>query len=290
MRHVLLALCLTLVVTVAGCRRGGGDSTTPEPGPTGDSASGVVEEQPAPEPPPPQPVEVRVRAIHAAATASKATVSVGREGSTVLLAEAIGFGATSAYAAASLAPDATSVTLTPTAEEFTAEAAPLPVTSDRAHTAIVYSDAENEKALRVGLFVDETAAPAEGMKARFFHAVLGWNNVDICTPGENARAAGTPVFADVAYGGLASAGYVDLPADATRIQVREANAETPCSGRVVGAVDLRPPEGMDASAKNLTLVAVGRATGRPAVQRALIACTDSPDEAPACFRLQMRPR
>lgn len=289
MREKLLALCVLLAFTATGCPRGDSGPTTPEPEP--EDTGPVADTEPEPEPPPPSPVKIRVRAVHVAASASKApvTLTYTTEDEPGTVTEALAFGTASDYVDAILPPSSTEIGLDLMAEGFEADASGLSVSEGASHSALVYSDPEERGALHIALFSDEAEAP-EGMRARFFHSVMGWDSVDVCTPGENPRAAGGVVFAAVGYGGLAGEGYVDVPEGATRLQIRAANEETPCSGRVLGGVELTPPDGVELGAQNLTLVAIGRATGRPPVQRALLVCVDAPSETPACFRLQMRAR
>ena len=285
-------LCITLCVTVSaiGCRRGEGESTTPDTeggGGTGESFAAT----PTP-PPPPPPTEVSLRLIHAAASASKVPVSAtftAEEGDQPL-AEALEFGSTSAYSEATLAPDSTKIAMAVTAEGFEAPSGEQPVSDGAHHTFIVFSAPDTTDQLDLAVTLDEGSGPEEGMKARFFHALVGWDAVDVCTPGATSKAPGEPVFTNVGYGGFASIGYQPIPPETKQLKIRVANEETPCSGKVIGGVTLQPPEGVDPSGKNLTLIAIGRAKGRPAVAKALLVCTDSPDEAPACFRLPMKAR
>jgi hypothetical protein len=291
MRNAVLVISLALFLFAVGCRHNEGEPTNPEPVPGGDA--GVAEPTPTPPPPPPEPVKVRARLVNAAATASKLPVSVAYtgEGEAQPLAEGLAYGATTAYVEATLAPEATKMALSLAAEGFESPDGEVAISDGAAHSIIVYSDAATAGQLHFAATMDESAAPAAGMQARFFHAVVGWGDVDVCTPGATARDPGTPMFAGVAYGGFATAGYQPLTPATTRLQIREANAETPCSGRVIGAVALRPPEGVDPTTPmNLTFLAVGRGTGRPAVPRGLLVCTDAPTDAPACSRINMTAR
>jgi hypothetical protein len=291
MRNAVLVISVALFLFAVGCRRGGGEPTNPEPETGGDA--GVAEPTPPPPPPPPEPVKVRARLVHAAATASKAPLSVAYtgEGEAQPLAEGLAYGSTTTYAEATLAPEATKIGLSLAADGFETPDGDVAISDGAAHTVVVYSDAETAGQLHFAASVDESAAPAAGMQARFFHAVVGWGDLDVCTPGATPRDPGTPMFAGVAYGGFATAGYQPLTPETTRLQIREANAETPCSGRVIGGVALRPPQGVDPTTPmNLTFLAVGRGSGRPPVPRGLLVCTDAPADAPACQRVNMTAR
>jgi len=292
MRNAVLVISLALFLAAAGCRHGDGEPTNPEPVPGTGGDTGVVETTPQPPPPPPAPVKVRMRLVHAAATASKAPVSVAYtgEGEAQPVAEGLAYGTTSTYTEATLAPEASKIALSLAAEGFETPDADVPISAGAAHTAIIYADAETAGQLHYAVNVDETTAPTEGMRVRFFHGVMGWGAVDVCAPGATPRDPGTPIFTAVGYGGFAATGYQAVTAETTRLQVRETNAETPCSGRVIGGVALRPPQGVDPSLQNLTFIAVGRATGRPAVPRGLLVCTDAPAATPTCFRLNMTAR
>lgn len=291
MRSAVLVISVALFLVAVGCRHNDGDTTNPEPVPGGDA--GVAEPTPPPPPPPPEPVKVRARLVHAAATASKAPVSVAYtgEGEAQPLAEGLAYGATTSYVDATLAPEATKIALSLAAEGFETPDGEVAISDGSAHTIVAYSDSETAGQLHFAVAVDESAAPAAGMQARFFHGVVGWGDLDVCTPGATPRDPGTPMFAAVAYGGFATAGYQPLTPETTRLQIREANAETPCSGRVIGGVALRPPEGVDPTTPmNLTFLAVGRGAGRPAVPRGLLVCTDAPADAPACQRINITAR
>lgn len=291
MRSAVLMISVALFLVAVGCRRGEGEPTSPEPVAAGDA--GVTEAPPPPPPPPPEPVKVSARLVHAAATASKVPLSVAYtgDGEAQPLAEGLAYGNTTSYTEATLAPEATKIALNLAAEGFETPDGEVPVSDGAAHAIVVFSDPETTGQLHFAVSVDENAAPAAGMKARFFHSVVGWGDLDVCRPGAAPRDPGTPLFAAVAYGGFAAAGYQDLTPETTRLQIREANAETPCSGRVIGAVALRPPQGVDPTTPmNLTFIAVGRGTGRPPVPRGLLVCTDAPAAAPACQRLNMTAR
>lgn len=290
MRSALLVIIFVCVAAVAaGCGRGNGEPTTPDTE-TGDTG-GSVATTPAP-PPPPPPVKVGLRVIHAASLASKSAVAaaVGEGDESQPLAGALEYGATSAYAEVTLAPEASKIALAITAEGLEGPPAEQPVSDGGQHTFVIFSDPEMATQLNIAMAIDEGSGPEEGMRARFFHGVAGWDAIDVCTPGETARAPGVPVFTAVGYGGFAAIGYQDIPPETKQLKVRIANEENPCSGKVIGGVQLAPPEGVDPTGKNLSFFVIGRSKGRPAVARELLVCTDAPDPAPACFRLKMKAR
>ena len=291
----LVSLCAVVLFVVAGCGSSTsqeGDTTPPPPEP-------VAPPPPEPAAPPaPTNVEVSVRVIHAAATAATKSISptYATGGATPgALGTDLAFGAATGYTSATLPPGTTGIGLSVVVEGFDPLSFGGNITAGEPHTAVVFSDPAGAMRLSADVLRDAAQAPDAGKtRVRFFHAVLGWDAVDVCAPGENARAAGTPVFANAAYGrspmSQSPDRYIDMPAGLTRLQVRQASADAPCSGRAVGAVDVAAPEGGTLEGQNVTLVAVGRATGRPAVARALLLCLDSPAAAPSCTSLPMRAR
>jgi len=294
---------LAAVIAVAGC----GSSTSQEgdtmPPPAEPVTQGPPPAPPEPAapaaPPAPQTVELSIRVLHAAATASRKNLGVTyATGSDTPggLATDLAFGAVSSYTSATLTPGSTGIGLSVRAEGFDPLSFAGMITAGEPHTAVVYARPEGATQLTADILHDAVQAPDAGKThVRFLNAVLGWDAVDVCAPGEDARAAGRPVFPNARYGRTTGSDssfdrYMDLPAGTSTLQVRQANAETPCSGRVVGVVDVAAPAGGTLDAQNVTLVAVGRATGRPAVPRAVLLCLDSPAPAPSCTSLAMRAR
>jgi hypothetical protein len=292
-----LVSLLAVVIAVAGCGSSTsqeGDTTPPPAEPTTAAAPAAPAAPPAP-----QAVEVSVRVLHAAANASSKNLGVTyATGTDTLggLAADLAFGAASGYTSATLSPGSTGIGLSVRAEGLDPLSFAGSVTTGEPHTAIVVARPAGATQLQADVLHDAAQAPDAGKtRVRFFHAVLGWDAVDVCAPGEDARAAGTPVFPDARYGRATGSQssfdrYIDMPAGTGTLQVRQANAEAPCSGRVVGAVDVAAPAGGTLDGQNVTLVAVGRATGRPAVPRAVLLCLDSPAPAPSCTSLRMRAR
>lgn len=292
----LASLYAVTLFVVAGCGSSTsqeGDTTPPPPEPA------VPPAPPEPAAPPaPANVEVSVRVIHAAATAATKTISptYATGGDTPgALGTDLAFGAATGYTSATLPPGTNGIGLSVNVEGFDPLSFAGTITAGEPHTAVVFSAPDGAAGLSAAVLRDSAQAPDAGKtRVRFFHAVLGWDAVDVCAPGENARAAGTPVFANAAYGrspmSQSPDNYIDLPAGVSRLQVRQTSADAPCSGRVVGVVDVAAPEGGTLDGQNVTLVAVGRTSGRPAVARAVLLCLDSPAAAPACTSLPMRAR
>lgn len=285
-RYGLAVVCFA----VLGC----GSSSSQEGDTTPQVQPPPQEPAQPPPPPPPAPVEVSVRVIHAAALAKAVPINVTHpagQGAPGALATALAFGTASTYTSATLAPSAQSLSLSVAAEGFDPFSDSGAISAGDPHTAIVFSGADSATALGAAIVHDSAQAADSGKtRVRFFHAVVGWTELDVCAPGENARAAATPLFPASAYGQMSHPEYVDLPAGVQKVQLREAKPDAPCTGRVVGVADLAPPEGATLDAQNITLVAVGRGTGRPAIPRALLLCLDSPAAAPACASQPMRAR
>lgn len=234
-----------------------------------------------------------MRVIHAAALAKAAPINVGHQpqGAPGSLATALAYGAASAYTSATLQPQAQSIPLSVAAEGFDAFADTRPVSAGDPHTAIVFSAADGGTALDAAISHDSMQAPDSGStKVRFFNAIVGWAELDVCAPGATAGDAAVPLFPGSAYGQMSHPEYVDLPAGVQKVQLRAADADAPCTGRVLGVAEIAPPEGATLDAQNVTLVATGRGTGRPVVARALLLCLDSPAAQPACASQPMRNR
>jgi hypothetical protein len=245
-----------------------------------------------PAPTPMSPVDIRLRTIHAAVGVAKGWVTVRctAEEGPAALAEELGIGSTTGYVGAALSPGSTNLPLSLEAGGSDPVSSSATIVDGASHTAIVFSDAEGDSALAAAVYRDSVEPPLEGMMIRFFHAVLGWGEIDVCLPAPFANEEAETLFAGVTYGGLASEGYIDLPSDTRRIQLRTASEEGYCMGPVIGAGFLRPPRGFELDSQNLTIIALGRLSGRPAVPRALLVCQDAPAESPSCFRVPMQAR
>lgn len=255
---------------------------------------------PPAEPTTPPPAVASVRVIHASPDRAAASVDV--------YLDDIGTAGVSALAYKSISP----ALATPTGEHRVslqragvASATPRvvsaqtpPLEGDAQYTAIAHGLTAGTPRLAVTVGRDDlTVPPAGTTRARFFHAITGLGAVDLCTaaiaarPAANGVAAAparpaTAVFENVAYGAFSSA-YANVPAaGVVTLQVRaRANAAArACAGVVRGTVSVTPPDqGV------VTLVAVGRAVGAPAVARELLMCTDRVSEgAPRCAAIAIR--
>ncbi len=278
-KHLMnVMLCMTLLV--GGC--GGGDEvvntndtatdTTAGSEGTDTTATADAVETPVETPPPPAPARVRV--IHASPDAAAAAVAIYVDGSATPAIPSLAYKAATAYA--DMPGGAHQVAVRPAAAA--ADSAPVlqgptpELAAGTSYTVIAHGLASGTPALALAAAADDGPAPdATHASIRFFHALVGVANVDVCVPGATARAAGTPVFTNVAYGAFGAWANVAAGAAVT-LQIRAANEATPCSGRQAGSVSITPTTGV------WTAVAVGRATGRPAVAKELLLVADGASE------------
>jgi hypothetical protein len=267
----------TLAALTAACG-GSGDATTETTDTTGDE---TVADTTPPPPPPPEPARIRV--IHAAFDPSAASIALAFDGADAAI-PSLAYEFSSAYVELPAGSHAASVR----ANDAELIGADLDLSTEGGwYTAIAYSTADFPAAVQ--LTTDRPEAPAEGTAAvRLFHGIVGLTAIDVCTPGETARADGTPIFADVQPGALAAApdgtSYASVPTGAEiTLQLRAQNA-TPCHGRVQGVARITPVSG------NYTLVAVGRTTGRPRVDRELLLCADPPATDTSCAAVPIAAR
>ena len=265
-RNSRFAWLTVLAAALVAC--GSATETTTETTSTG---SETVEEPP----PPPPPEPARVRVIHAAFDPSAASIALTFDGAEPAI-PALAYEFASAYVALPAGTHAASVR----ANDAELIGAQLDLSTEGGwYTAIAFSTADFPAAMQ--LTTDRAEAPAEGTAAvRFFHGIVGLTAVDLCTPGASARDDGSPVFVDVQPGALAVAAdsnaYTTVPSGAEiTLQLRAQNG-TPCHGRVQGVTHITPVSG------NYTLVAVGRTSGRPRVDRELLLCADPPATDTSC--------
>ncbi len=263
-RPVFLASLASLFVACGG---------SSEPVETADTTGDeTVATEPAP---PPAPEPARVRVIHAAFDPSAASIAIAFDGDEPAI-PSLAYEFASAYVELPAGSHAASVRSSDT--ELISSQLDLP-TGGGWYSAITYSTADFPAAMQ--LAEDRAESPAEGSASvRLFHGIVGLPAVDVCTPGATARADGLPVFADVQPGALATApdgtAYAMVPADAEiTLQFRAQNA-VPCHGRLQGVALFTPVSG------NYTLVAVGRTSGRPRVDRELLLCADPPASDTSC--------
>jgi hypothetical protein len=278
-KQIIKAVLCSLLL-VGGC--GGGDEavtgdttgtdTTAGSEGTDTTVSAEPVTPPVETPPPPAPAHLRL--INASPDAAAASLALFVDGAATPAAAPLAYKAATAYL--ELSPGVhPSIVRSATAA---ADAAPLfeggtqDLAAGTSYTVIAYAPAGGAAGLVGTPAVDDGPAPdATHASLRFFHALVGVANVDICLPGATARAAGTPVFTNVAYGQFGA--WASVPAGAAvTLQIRAANEATPCSGRQAGSVSITPTSGV------FTAVAVGRATGRPAVAKELLLVADGASE------------
>ncbi len=261
-----------------GAGGGTGTSTAGTGGSGSEAPAGGMTASSGPTASPPPPAAAHVRVIHASPEAAAATVAVYMDTGATPAIPSLAYKAAAGYADAPAGQHAVAVRpAAAAADSAPAISAQTPaLEGDHYYTAIAHGLASAHNALAISFAEDNGARPEAGHAAlRFFHALNGVAAVDLCLPGATARAAGTPVFTNVAYGAFAtpasgSGQYADVPAgSAVRIQVR-AHAATACSGAVAGVVTITPED-----RSVVTAVAVGNA-GRPAVTKEVLVCTDAP--------------
>ncbi|MCS6799691.1 MAG: DUF4397 domain-containing protein [Myxococcota bacterium] len=287
----------------AGC---GG--STPEP-----VTPVTVTEPPAPEPaaqtepPPPQPEQppappppaiARLRVMHVAALSAErrldAFVGPVTEQSQPTHA-GLEFGGIGPYREVSIgtaeAPGPLSVTVR--AEGATPASVELRPTPNQAISAFAITDGSNRGALAIVSAHDASEAPAaEAIRARFLQVTYGRGPVDVCFLPTGERGS-SPLFTNIAYGAFNGSGgdshYVEVTfPGAGQLLIKEQNVR-PCHGRTVGTVNLTAEDVEAMRGRNITFIAIGRASGRPPVPRDLVICEDHP--APSnCRALPARPR
>ncbi|MEZ4405593.1 MAG: DUF4397 domain-containing protein [Polyangiales bacterium] len=253
----------------------------PPPAPTG----GETTEATPPTPPPP-PAMAKVRVIHAAPIAEP-NVDVYADGAATPAIEGLAFKAVRGYM--DLPVGEHTVALRPAGNhdgDPLVSATTPSLEQDHFYTVIAHGVPGGQPALAITASGDDTTEPPEGQaRVRFFHALVGVNAVDVCVAGATARAAATPVFANVGYGAWGD--YANVPGgNAVNLQVRAQNAR-PCTGAVIGTVSVTPPAGARATA-----VAVGNTTATPAVAPELLVCTDTAESScsPTAITLARRGR
>ncbi len=283
-RRVISAALIAFVLHACG----GGTTetartqTTPEP-----EASPTPERTPEPEATPPASAAVppRLRVIHATSDEAAATISVALDSGSDPFITSLAYGNGSGY----VAVEEGRHSIIAHGASTDSGAPVLGLASDvleaeHAYTLffVTQGAADAPFALYTG---DDDDQPGEDVAAlRFFHAMIGVDDVDVCLPGATARASGEPIFADVAPNSLGTAQgihYADVPAgESVTIQVR-AHGSPPCHGRVVGVARFTPDAGT-----SYTAVAIGRTTGRPHAALQLLVCSDAPADG-ACTTVAM---
>lgn len=287
---------LFLSSALAACGGGAAETheeTTPASDTTG-SESTSASSEPAPDTQPaaattPSANAPRVRVIHATSDEAAADVSVGLDSDEPFVAS-LAYGHASGYVAVEEGRHSLVVhgPETETHSPVLGLASDV-LEADHAYTLffVTQGSADAPFALYTG---DDDDHPGEDVAAlRFFHAMIGVDDVDVCLAGSGRGAAGQPLFADVARNSLGTSQglrYDDLPAGAdVALQVR-AHSSPPCGGRMIGVAHFTPTAGT-----SYTAVAIGRRTGRPAAPMQLMVCTDAPAEgAGACETVALAAR
>lgn len=269
----------TLLVALALVACGGGSSeaasteTTPPPAEQShaEATSGDTEAAP----PPPAAPPPRIRVVHASSDEAAGSIAVALDSGEPFVT-GLSYGNASAYVG--VAEGRHSVTVHGGSEDApsTLGVASDVLESDHAYTVffVTQGSADAPFALYTGDDDDHPGDDVAGI--RFFHAIVGADDVDVCLPGPTTRAPSEPVFADVAPNALGSADalrYADLPAGTeVALQVR-AHASPPCHGRAIGVGHFTPEAGVP-----YTVVAIGRTTGRPRAALQLLVCRDAPSD------------
>lgn len=286
MKTTRFACVLAATAMVWGVACGGGSA--PEEDQQATTTTGgdtTVTAEPEPEPPPPAPRPVQVRVLHLAAGASAATVSASAGPASV---SDVAFKNASAYAEMQPPSEQGTVPVQVSAGEATATFE-APYRAGVPATLIVVTNPTDPAQIVVNATEDDPTTVMGQMRGRFVNALLGTEAVDFCLPGERPRDPGRPIFTNVQYGQVAGTEtpnhYIPVSlAGGGRLQVRAA-AERGCTGRVVGTAEIPAPD--PNVAHNLTLVVVGRMSGRPAVARELLVCEDAPNPS-ACAAIPLR--
>ncbi|MCZ7684327.1 MAG: hypothetical protein M5U28_38350 [Sandaracinaceae bacterium] len=240
--------------------------------------------EPEPEPPPP-PRPVQVRVLHLAAGAAGATVSASAGPASV---SDVAFKSASAYAEMQPPSEQGTVPVQVSAGDATATFE-APYRAGVPATLIVVTNPQDPTQVVVNATEDDPTTVMGQLRGRFVNALLGTEAIDFCLPGATAREPGRPIFTGVQYGQVAgtetATHYIPVSlAGGGRLQgPRRGRA------RLHGPGD-RHRRGAAAGsniAHNLTLVVVGRMSGRPAVARELLVCEDAPNPS-ACAALPLR--
>lgn len=279
MRANTLVACVAML-SLAACSSSNNTPTqaAAAPAPTAGSEAPAAPATPEPPPAPPPPAG-RVRVIHAAPVTSP-NVDISVDGNSAL--QDVAYKAVHGYMPLPAGEHAVALRAAGNASGDPLLSANVTVTADRFHTLIAHGTASGEPRLGVtALEDDRTAAPEGQARIRFFHALVGVAAVDLCVPGATARAAATPLFTNIAYGGTGA--YANVPASAVTIQVRAQNARA-CTGNVIGTVAVTPSAGLLATA-----VAVGNVTASPAVAPELLVCNDAEQSSCAAVPVQLAP-
>jgi hypothetical protein len=256
---------------------GGGSAPATEPEPTADSEGDETEPTPvAEEAPPPEPMS-SLRVIHASSDPAVASVSIALDARSEPLIASLGYRTSSGYTPASAGHHSV-VVRGPGAdgeEGPTLALASEELEPEHTFTAVFVNQEVADSPFTIFASEDVPAPPAEGeADIRFFHALIGSDDVDVCVAGATARADATTLFADVAlnaFGATAGHQFATVPAEGEVVVQLRASSTPICHGRVAGVARFTPTSGT-----SYTLVAIGRTSGHPRVDREMLICPDAP--------------
>lgn len=156
----------------------------------------------------------------------------------------------------------------------------MPALTEAASYTVVASSID-EMPVLFAAAADTTTPPSTNTAAvRVFHGLVGLESADVCLS-SSARAEGVQVFTGIplsSFGGTDELRYAEIPANGQEVTVQFRNAnDTPCRGRVQGVARFTPVVGV-----RYTLVAVGRMSARPRIDRELLVCPDPPGTDTTC--------
>jgi len=239
-----------------------------------------------PPPPPPSGPPAPLRVIHASPDPTVARVALTVD--TRIVADELDFGGATAYGSVPAGSRVVAILplqLPPTTPPPLSETYHL-IGPDPS-TLIVHGIAGGSPALGFTYTSDTVDDPEGGSaRVRFFHAAVGLGEVEICVAGHHAHRPGRLVFRAGDEGRFLQSAtdgevgpWTQLPAAAgTVLQLRVPEPES-CHGTELGVVTLDVPAGA-----RLTLVAVGRLDGEPAVEAAVLVCEDGAERS-GCTRV-----
>jgi len=263
------ALLIALALTACGGGAAQTHTETAGPAATHEEAPPPAEthqEAAAPAAPPP-----RVRVVDACNDEAAATISASIDSDDPFVAS-LAYGAASAYVAVAEGRHSITIHGPEAGGNATLGLASDVLEADQAYTVFFVTQGAADAPFALYTGDDDFHAEEDGASLRFFHAIQGVDDVDVCQPG-SGRGAGTPLFADVARNALGSAGgvrYADVATGEVSIQLR-AHSSTVCSGRPIGTGHFTAAAGM-----TYTAIAIGRPSGRPRAAAQLMICSDAP--------------
>ena len=252
----------------------GGGTPAAEPEPVAETTGAETETASEPAPPPP-PAMSRVRVIHASPDPAAASVTIALDARTEPLIAELAYRSGSAYTDASASHHSIVVRgpATEAGEGPTLALASEDLEPEHTFTAVFVSQAVADSPFTV-FASEDVVAPEGDASVRFFHALTGVDDIDLCVAGATARAEATTLFGEVAlnaFGAAAGTQFASVPATGEVVIQLRAESSPTCHGRVLGVARFTP-----AASTSYTLVAIGRTTGRPRADRELLICPDAP--------------